>query len=73
MSSFLFLEKEGEKLTRRESIEKKINMANLKKWEVASEIGISHVSLSVWLRELNDEREAKINKAIDNLSKKEGA
>lgn len=42
----------------------------LKHWEVAKQIGIADTTLSVWLRlPLNDDREEKVQKAIDELLK----
>lgn len=42
----------------------------LRNWEVAEKVGISDGRLSVWLRTpLNEERKAKVEKAISELIK----
>ena len=44
----------------------------LKHWQVAEKVGISDSRLSVWLRTpLNEERKARIEKAIEELTKGE--
>lgn len=46
---------------------------NLRNWEVAKEIGLSDSRFSVWLRTpLNEERKAKVEKAINSLIIKGG-
>ena len=50
-------------------IRDKIFRAELRNWQVASKVGISDSRLSVWLRTpLNDERKARVEKAIDELT-----
>lgn len=45
----------------------------LRNWEVSEEVGISDSRFSVWLRTpLNDERKARVEKAIESLVKKGG-
>ncbi|MCG0754628.1 hypothetical protein IMAU60045_02232 [Lactiplantibacillus plantarum] len=49
----------------------KISEKRLKYWEVAQQVGISDGRLSVWLRTpLNEERKARVLKAIDELTEK---
>lgn len=56
------------RLVNNKEIRDKIFFSKLKHWEVANQIGISDSRLSVWLRTpLNDERKARIEKAIDEL------
>lgn len=53
------------------NIRNKILSNCLKYWQVAEAIGITDGRLSVWLRtSLNDEREARVLKAIEDLIKK---
>ncbi|MDG2542682.1 hypothetical protein ACI7UJ_13690 [Lactiplantibacillus plantarum] len=52
-----------------EKIRKRIYFSQLKYWEVAEKVGISNSRLSVWLRTpLNEERKARVMKAIDELN-----
>lgn len=54
-----------------EQVRKNIYFSQLKYWEVAEQIGISNSQLSVWLRTpLNDERKARVEKAINELTQK---
>lgn len=47
-----------------------ISQYRLHYWEVAQKVGISDGRLSVWLRTpLNEERKARVMKAIDELTK----
>lgn len=51
-------------------IRSQILMNGLKNYQVAEAVGISDSRLSVWLRtELNEERKARVQKAIDELVK----
>ena len=51
-------------------LRKKMDDACLKHWKVAAQVGISDGRLSVWLRTpLNNERKARVEKAIDELTK----
>ena len=53
-----------------QEIRDKIFFNRLRNWEVSEQIGISDSRLSVWLRTpLNDERKARVEKAIDELLK----
>lgn len=53
-----------------QEIREKIFFNRLRNWEVSEQIGISDSRLSVWLRTpLNDERKARVEKAIDELLK----
>ena len=53
-----------------QEIRNRIFMNRLRNWEVAEKVGISDSRLSVWLRTpLNEERKARIEKAIDELIK----
>lgn len=53
-----------------QEIRDQIFLNRLRNWEVADRVGISDSRLSVWLRtELNDERKARVQKAIDELVK----
>ncbi|MBS0937411.1 hypothetical protein [Lactiplantibacillus plantarum] len=46
-----------------------ISRCRLRYWEVAEKVGISDSRLSVWLRTpLNEERKARVLKAIDELT-----
>lgn len=45
-----------------------IFLKRLKNWEVAREVGVSDSRFSVWLRTpLNEERKARVEKAINSL------
>ena len=51
-------------------IRRKIWMSELRHYQVAEQIGVSHISLMNWLRvELTKERKEKILKAIEELKK----
>lgn len=53
-----------------QEIRDKIFFNRLRNWEVSEQIGISDSRFSVWLRTpLNDERKARVEKAIDELLK----
>lgn len=53
-----------------QEIREKIFFNRLRNWEVSEQIGISDSRLLVWLRTpLNDERKARVEKAIDELLK----
>lgn len=53
-----------------QDIRDRIFMNRLRNWEVAEQAGISDSRLSVWLRTpLNEDRKARIEKAIDELIK----
>lgn len=54
-----------------EEIRKRIDDAGLKQWQVAEEVGINHVTMSVWLRTpLTDEQADRVEQAIDALEVK---
>lgn len=54
-----------------EEIRKRIDDAGLKQWQVAEEVGINHVTMSVWLRTpLNDEQKQRVDEAIKELKRK---
>lgn len=54
-----------------EGIRKRIDDAGLKQWQVAEEVGINHVTMSVWLRTpLTDEQADRVERAIDSLEAK---
>lgn len=54
-----------------EGIRKRIDDAGLKQWQVAEEVGINHVTMSVWLRTpLTDEQLERVNRALDALEKR---
>lgn len=56
-----------------QEIRDRITSNRLRYWEVADKVGIADNRLSVWLRTpLNDERKARVEKAIDELTGKEG-
>ncbi|MGC4666418.1 hypothetical protein [Enterococcus hirae] len=51
-----------------QEIRDRIFMNRLRNWEVAEKIGISDSRFCVWLRiPLNDDRKARVEKAIDEL------
>ena len=55
-----------------EGIRKRIDDAGLKQWQVAEEVGINHVTMSVWLRTpLTDEQADRVEQAIDALEAKQ--
>ena len=55
-----------------EGIRKRIDDAGLKQWQVAEEVGINHVTMSVWLRTpLTKEQSARVDEAIKELEKKQ--
>lgn len=54
-----------------QEIRDRIFQNRLKNWEVAAQIPLSDSRFSIWLRQpLNDERKAKVEKAIDSLIEK---
>ena len=54
-----------------EGIRKRIDDAGLKQWQVAEEVGINHVTMSVWLRTpLTDEQADRVEQALDALEVK---
>lgn len=54
-----------------EEIRKRIDDAGLKQWQVAEEVGINHVTMSVWLRTpLTDEQTDRVEQALDALEAK---
>lgn len=53
---------------RNKEIRKIIKELDFKYWQVAEKIGVSHYTLSVWLRyELTGERLERVQKALDEL------
>lgn len=51
-------------------VRKRIDDAGLTQWQVAQEVGVNHVTMSVWLRTpLTSEQADRVNKAIDNLKR----
>lgn len=55
-----------------EGIRKRIDDAGLKQWQVAEEVGINHVTMSVWLRTpLTDEQADRVEQAINELEAKQ--
>ena len=55
-----------------EGIRKRIDDAGLKQWQVAEEVGINHVTMSVWLRTpLTDEQADRVEQALDALEAKQ--
>lgn len=51
-------------------VRNRIDEAGLTQWQVAQEVGINHVTMSVWLRTpLTSEQADRVNKAIDNLKR----
>ena len=55
-----------------EEIRKRIDDAGLKQWQVAEEVGINHVTMSVWLRTpLTDEQADRVEQAINALEAKQ--
>ncbi|EEM45196.1 hypothetical protein bthur0005_49230 [Bacillus thuringiensis serovar pakistani str. T13001] len=60
----------GEIMKANQDIRDLIYTNRLKNWQVAEQVSISDSRLSVWLRTpLNDERKARVLKAIDELTK----
>lgn len=52
-------------------IRKRIDDAGLKQWQVAEEVGVNHVTMSVWLRTpLTEEQLERVNRAIEALEAK---
>ena len=50
-------------------IRKSIDEAGLTHWQVAEQVGINHVTFSVWLRtELTDAQKKRIDEAIEKLT-----
>lgn len=55
-----------------EEIRKRIDDAGLTQWQIAEEVGINHVTMSVWLRTpLTDEQADRVEQAIDALEAKQ--
>ncbi|MBG9989007.1 hypothetical protein HZY88_08470 [Aerococcaceae bacterium DSM 111176] len=55
-----------------QDVRKRIDKAGLTQWQVAEEVGINHVTMSVWLRTpLTKEQSARVDKAIKELEKKQ--
>lgn len=55
-----------------EAIRKRIDDAGLTQWQVAEEVGINHVTMSVWLRTpLTEKQEARVKRALDALEAKQ--
>lgn len=55
-----------------EDVRKRIDNAGLKQWQVAEEVGINHVTMSVWLRTpLTSEQSDRVNRALDALEAKQ--
>lgn len=53
-----------------QKLRNKIAQYRLRYWEVAVQVGISDTTFSKWLRTpLNDERKARVEKAIKKLAK----
>lgn len=51
-----------------QEIRDRIFLNRLRNWEVAEKVGISDSRFCIWLRTpLNDDRKARIEKAIDEL------
>lgn len=45
-----------------------IDGAGLTQWQIAEEVGVNHVTMSVWLRTpLTSEQADRVNEAIENL------
>ena len=54
-----------------EKVRKRIDDAGLTQWQVAEEVGINHVTMSVWLRTpLTDAQAVRVNRALDALEKR---
>ena len=52
-----------------QDVRKRIDKAGLTQWQVAEEVGINHVTMSVWLRtELTDVQKKRIDEAIEKLT-----
>ena len=52
-----------------QDVRKRIDKAGLTQWQVAEEVGINHVTMSVWLRtELTDAQKKRIDEAIEKLT-----
>ena len=50
-------------------IRKRIDEAGLTHWQVAEQVGINHVTFSVWLRtELTDVQKKRVDEAIEKLT-----
>ena len=49
-------------------VRNRIDDAGLTQWQIAEEVGVNHVTMSVWLRTpLTSEQADRVNKAIENL------
>ena len=52
-----------------QDVRKRIDKAGLTHWQVAEQVGINHVTFSVWLRtELTDVQKKRIDEAIEKLT-----
>ena len=52
-----------------QDVRERIDKAGLTQWQVAEEVGINHVTMSVWLRtELTDAQKKRIDEAIEKLT-----
>lgn len=55
-----------------QEIRTRIYQNELRYWQVADEVGVAPTTLTVWLRkELDGEKKARVNEAIDRLIKKQ--
>ena len=53
-----------------QDVRKRIDKAGLTQWQVAEEVGINHVTMSVWLRTpLTKEQSARVNEALERLER----
>ena len=51
-------------------VRNRIDDAGLTHWQVAEQVGINHVTFSVWLRtELTKEQSARVNEALEQLER----
>ena len=54
-----------------QDVRERIDKAGLTQWQVAEEVGINHVTMSVWLRTpLNAKRKQRVDEAIKELERK---
>ena len=53
-----------------QDVRKRIDKAGLTQWQVAEEVGINHVTMSVWLRTpLTKEQSTRVNEALERLER----
>ena len=53
-----------------QDVRKRIDKAGLTQWQVAEEVGINYVTMSVWLRTpLTKEQSARVNEALERLER----